>query len=194
MGLRLLVQSGHTGHLSWSDTVDFSNAMVSGIDGSPTQASTIESSMLHNSTSQRSGMVWLIACHSQDLQRKMEKCSLSVRSNHFWSCCTLYHCFTEPHRVLMRPRKLLKLDEDVCTKLAMALITRYSPLNGPKISMSIAKKYIPTGPVVQWGRVQVAECGDRMCCREMIKPGSLGRDCTYVRVRVSVTITLCSTA
>jgi len=88
----------------------------------------------------------------------------------------------------MPPRKLLKLDEDVRTKLAMALITRYSPLKGPKISTSIAKKYIPAGAVLQWGRVQVTECGDRMCCREMIKPGSLGRDCTYVRVRLSITI------
>ena len=82
----------------------------------------------------------------------------------------------------MRPRKLLKLDEDVRTKLAAALITRYSSLKGPKISMFVARGFVPTGAVLQWGRLQVAEGGDRMCCREMIKPGSLGRDCTYIRV------------
>jgi len=31
-------------------------------------------------------------------------------------------------------------------------------------------------------RLQVSEGGDRICCRKMIKPGSLGRDCTYIQV------------
>jgi len=82
----------------------------------------------------------------------------------------------------MRPRKFLKLDEDVCTVLTKALITRFSPLKGPKIPSFTAKKYVPTGAVLQWGRVQVSEGGDRICCRKMIKPGSLGCDCTYIRV------------
>jgi len=84
----------------------------------------------------------------------------------------------------------MALDENVRTKLAAALITRYSPLNGPKIVSFVAKKYVPTKAVLQWGRIQVTEGGDRMCCREMIKPGSLGRDCTYVRVCLPITITL----
>ena len=88
----------------------------------------------------------------------------------------------------MWPRKLLKLDEDVRTKLAVALITRFSLFKGPKIASFVAKKYIPTAAVLQWGRLQVAEGGDRMCCRQMIKPGSLGRDCTYVRVCALPTI------
>ena len=71
-------------------------------------------------------------------------------------------------------------------KIAMALITRYSPLKGPKIPLFAAKKYVPTVAVLQWGRIQVTEGGDRMCCRELVKPGSLGRDCTYVRVRLFV--------
>ena len=79
---------------------------------------------------------------------------------------------------------MLTLDEDIRTKLTAAIITRFSPLKGPKIVSFVAKKYIPTGAVLQWGRVQIAEGGDRMCCRQMIKPGSLGRDCTYVRVRL----------
>jgi hypothetical protein len=83
----------------------------------------------------------------------------------------------------MRPRRLLRLDEDVRTKLALALITRFSPLHkGHKIPLFVARRHIPTGPVLQWGRVQIAEGGDKMCCRSMIKQGSLGRDCTYVRV------------
>ena len=77
---------------------------------------------------------------------------------------------------------MLILDEDVRTSLVKALVTRYSPLKGPKIPAFAAKKYIPTRAVPQWGRVQVAEGGDRMACCKMIKPGSLGRDCTYVRV------------
>jgi len=93
----------------------------------------------------------------------------------------------------MRPRMMLRLDEDVRTKLTAAIITRFSPLKGPRIASFVAKKYIPTGAVLQWGRVQVAEGGDMMCCRQMIKPGSLGRDCTYVRVR-PVAIVLSSTA
>jgi hypothetical protein len=88
----------------------------------------------------------------------------------------------------MRPRKLLKLDEDVRAKLAAVLITRYSPLKGPKITSFITKKYVPTIAVLQWGRIQVAKGGDKMCCRAMVKPGSLSRDCTYVRVHLLATI------
>jgi hypothetical protein len=90
----------------------------------------------------------------------------------------------------MRPQQALVLDGDVRTSLVRALITRYSRLKGPTIPVSVAKKYVPTEAVLQWGRVQVAECGDRMACRKMIKPGSLGRDCTYVRVRLFTAITI----
>ena len=82
----------------------------------------------------------------------------------------------------MRPRKMLNLDEDVRTVLTKALITRFSPLKGPKIPSFTAKKYVPTGAVLQWGRGQVSEGGDRICCRRIVKPGSLGCDCTYIRV------------
>ena len=88
---------------------------------------------------------------------------------------------------------MLKLDEDVRTKVAAAIVTRFSLLKGPKIASFVAKKYIPTGAILQWGWVQVAEGGDRMCCCRMIKPGSMGRDCTYVRVCI-VTIVLSVTA
>lgn len=88
----------------------------------------------------------------------------------------------------MRPRKFLKLDNDVRTVLIKALITRYSPLQGRKIPAFDARKCIPTEAVLQWGRVQIPEGGDRMCCRKMIKPGSLSRDCTYVRVRLNTTM------
>jgi len=85
---------------------------------------------------------------------------------------------------------MLKLDEDVRTKLAVALITRYSLLQkGPKIPLFITKKYIPTEAVLQWGRLQIAEGGDRMCCRAMIKSGSLSRNCTFIRVSL-IEITL----
>jgi hypothetical protein len=87
----------------------------------------------------------------------------------------------------MRPRKMLTLDDDVRTVLVKALVTRYSPLKGPKIPMFAARKYVPVGTVLQWGKVQIAEGGDRIACRRMIKPGSFGRDCTYVRVRCSIT-------
>ena len=81
---------------------------------------------------------------------------------------------------------MLKLDEDVRMVLIKSFVTRYSPLKGPKIPMFNARKYVPVGPVLQWGRVQIAEGGDRACCRKMIKPGAVGRDCTYVRVRLFI--------
>lgn len=90
---------------------------------------------------------------------------------------------TDPQRVLMQPRKVMILDQDVQTALAKALVTRYSPLRGRKIAMFTAREYVPNQAVSQWGRVQIAEGGDRMCCRAILAPGSLGRDCTYVRVR-----------
>ena len=88
----------------------------------------------------------------------------------------------------MRPRKTLKLEEDVRTVLVKALITRYSPLQGRKISAFDARKCIPTEAVLQWGRVQIPEGGDRMCCHKMIKPGSFSRDCTYVRVCLTIIV------
>lgn len=89
----------------------------------------------------------------------------------------------------MRPQKLLALDEDVCTVLAKALITRFSPFGGKKIAAFTAKKYVPMAAILQWGRIQVAEGGDTMCCRAMIKSGSLGRDSTYVRASPSQLLT-----
>lgn len=87
----------------------------------------------------------------------------------------------------MRPRKMLKLDEDVRTVLVKALVTRFSSLKGPKIPMFTARKYVPVGEaVLQWGKVQIAEGGDRIACRRVVKPGAFGRDCTYVRVRCSI--------
>ena len=91
----------------------------------------------------------------------------------------------------MRPRLILKLDQDVRTKIAAALVTRYSPLKGRQIPISFAKKFVPDGPISQWGRVQVAEGGDTMCCRAMIKPGAIGRDCTYVRVCLAIATSIC---
>ncbi|KAF9791037.1 hypothetical protein BJ322DRAFT_422834 [Thelephora terrestris] len=91
-----------------------------------------------------------------------------------------------PQRVFMQPRRMLKLDENVRAKLTMALITRFSPLKGPKIPSFVAKKYVPTGDVLQWGWVKISEGGDKMCCHAMIKPESLGRDCTYIRYEATV--------
>jgi len=88
----------------------------------------------------------------------------------------------------MQPQKILRLDENVRTVLTKALITRLSPLEGPKIPAFTAKKYIPTAAILHWGWVQIAEGGDRICCCEMIKPGSLGRDCTYIWVHLSIII------
>ena len=62
--------------------------------------------------------------------------------------------------MLMRPRRMEKLDEDIRTTLVNALITRFSPLKGPKITTFAAKKFIPTGPVQQWGKLQITEGGD----------------------------------
>lgn len=99
---------------------------------------------------------------------------------------------TDPKRILMRPRKVMNLDQDVHTVIVKALVMRYSPLNGPKIAMATARKHVPKQAVLQWGHVQIAEGGDRMCCRAIITPESLGRDCTYVRVCHFATISLLS--
>ena len=82
--------------------------------------------------------------------------------------------------MLMRPRRMLTLEEDIRMVLTKAFITRYSPLKGPNIAMFTARKYVPVGAVLQWGRVQISEGGDQIVCRKMIKPGAVGRDCTYV--------------
>ena len=48
--------------------------------------------------------------------------------------------------------------------------------------MFSAKRHVPTQAVSQWGRVQIADGGDTICCRRLVKPGALGRDSTYIRV------------
>ena len=64
----------------------------------------------------------------------------------------------------MRPWRMLTLEEDVRMVLAKALITRYSPLKGPKIAMFTVRKYVPVGAVLQWGRVQISKGGDWIVC------------------------------
>ena len=149
------------------------------------QAWTTAFEMLCNSIPQKSGTIWLTSYHLQGPQMNMEKCSQSVRNTPSQLPLPVVTFFTDPQWVFMRPRKMLALDKDVREKLAAALVTRYSPLQGQKIPFFVAKNCIPTGPVLQWGKIQITGGRDRMCCRVMIKPGSLGRDCTCVRVSPS---------
>lgn len=67
--------------------------------------------------------------------------------------------YADPQRILMQPRKLLALDEDIRTVLAKALITQFSPLTGRKIPTFTAKRYVPTVAIRQWGQVRIAEGG-----------------------------------
>jgi hypothetical protein len=70
--------------------------------------------------------------------------------------------------------------------LVKALVTRYSSFGGTKIPMFVARKYVPLGTVLQWGRVQITEGGDRIVCAKLVKPGALGHDCTFIRVRLFI--------
>jgi hypothetical protein len=87
--------------------------------------------------------------------------------------------------VLLPPKRRLVIDSKLCKKLAMALVTRYSPSDPQmKISMATASKYVPAS-VRQWGQAQIHDGGDRFKCRAMLKGQTRTRDCTYVKVSPS---------
>lgn len=91
---------------------------------------------------------------------------------------------TDSDYTLLPPQKKLIIDRSLSKKLAVALVTRYSP-DDPrmKISVSTASKYIPVS-VRQWGQAQIRDGGDRFKCRALLKGRRHTRDCTHVKVSV----------
>jgi hypothetical protein len=87
--------------------------------------------------------------------------------------------------ILLPPKRTLEIDSKLRKKLAIALVTRYSP-DDPrmKISMATASKCVPES-VCQWGQAQIRNGGDRFKCRALLKGQKRARDCTYVKVRTS---------
>ena len=89
----------------------------------------------------------------------------------------------DPTYMLMAPKKLQKLSGDLRSKVVNLLITRYSPLNGPKIPVSVARRFVSeTEEFPHWGRLQIMNGGDRISCRAIGKHRSDARDSTYIRV------------
>ena len=85
--------------------------------------------------------------------------------------------------MLMAPKKYKKLSSDLYLKVVNLLITRYSPLNGPKIPVGIAKKFVSkTEEFPHWGKLQIMNGGDKIGCRAIGKHRSDARDNTYIRV------------
>jgi hypothetical protein len=83
----------------------------------------------------------------------------------------------------MTPKKHQKLSSDVRSKVVNLLITRYSPLNGPKIPVGVAKRFVSeTEEFPHWGRLQIMNGGDKIGCQAIGKHRSDARDNTYVRV------------
>ena len=67
-------------------------------------------------------------------------------------------------------------------KLAMALVTRYSPDEpSMKISMATTSKYVPTS-TRQWGQAQIGNRGDRFKSRALLKGQKHTHNCTYVKM------------
>ena len=91
---------------------------------------------------------------------------------------------TDSQYILLPPKQRLVIDNKLHKKLALALVTRYSP-DDPRIKISVgtASKYIPAS-VRQWGQVQIRDGGDRFKCRALLKGRKRTRDCTYVKVRL----------
>lgn len=83
----------------------------------------------------------------------------------------------------MTPKKNLKLSSDLRLKVVDLLITRYSPLNGPRIPVGVAKNFVSeTEEFPHWGRLQIMGGGDKIGCQAIGKQRSDARDNTYVRV------------
>jgi len=85
----------------------------------------------------------------------------------------------------MTPKRHQKLSSDLRSKVINLLITRYSPLDGPKISINIAKGFVSeTEEFPHWGQLQIMNGGDRIGCQAIGKRRPDARDNTYVRVRL----------
>lgn len=83
----------------------------------------------------------------------------------------------------MAPKKHKELDSDLRSKVVNLLVTRYSPLDGPKIPVGVAKQFVPeTEKIPHWGRLQITNGGDKIGCQAIGKRRSDARDNTYIRV------------
>lgn len=90
---------------------------------------------------------------------------------------------TDPTYMLMTPKKYLKLSNDLRLKVVDLLITRYSPLNRPMISVGVAKNFVSdTEEFPHWGQLQIMNGGDKVGCQAIGKHRSDARDNTYIRV------------
>ena len=86
--------------------------------------------------------------------------------------------------ILLPPKRKLVINAGLRKKLAMALVTRYSPNNlSMKILITTASKYIPTS-VHQWGQVQICNRGNRFKSHALLKSRKHTCDCTHVKVSV----------
>jgi len=85
--------------------------------------------------------------------------------------------------MLMIPKKYLKLSSALRLKVIDLLIICYSPLNGPRIPVGVAKNFVSeTEEFPHWGRLQIMGGGDKIGCQAIGKRRSDARDNTYVRV------------
>ena len=84
--------------------------------------------------------------------------------------------------MLITPKKHQKLSSDLHSKVANLLVTRYSPLNGPNIPISVARGFVSDAEYPHWGRLQIMNGGDKIGCQAIGKRRSDARDNTFIRV------------
>ena len=85
--------------------------------------------------------------------------------------------------MLMTPKKHQKLSSDLRSKVANLLVTRYSPLNGPNIPISVARGFVSDAEEYpHCGRLQIMNGGDKIGCQAIGKHRSDARDNTFIRV------------
>lgn len=100
----------------------------------------------------------------------------------FRCCLTLSPHPTDPQYALMHPKRTLLVDSRLERQLIALIVTRCSPNStDQKIPVATARKYVPR-ELMEWGRVQIYETGDRARGRALRKPESSTRDCSFVRV------------
>ena len=88
--------------------------------------------------------------------------------------------------ILLPPNRGLEIDNRLKRKLAATLVTRYSPDDPQKkISIATASKHVPAS-VRQWGQAQIRGGGDRFKCHVLLKGQRHSRNCTFVKVGVSL--------
>ena len=89
---------------------------------------------------------------------------------------------TDPQYALLHPKRTLPINSSLKWQLVDLIVTRCSPDSADqKISFATVQEYVPN-KLIEWGRVQIHDTGDRAHKWALQKSESSTRDCCFIWV------------